>query len=342
MPTSVCACNGGWTGSDCSSFMLTATMLGNTSELGSQALLVFSLAGDAAPTAEVRCALQSSRASEATVEAELVLPPGRTNQTAAVSGVPDILDDGPQQFAISVGPCKSIDARFNFDGLREVASGWNEDHGFPLVEEIEPTQSAMLGESITIHGRNLNNETSVCVNGTYVSSPPDHRLSLTIVSPSGDATAFEVTLRSPAAVEWFRNVSNGTGYRPYAPRPCPQLAVRRRSSGRVTSIATGSTAAKFRVDDEVVAMSAAKGIDIKSIRFGVLDTAEGTAPASSLSTDMADPRGLDIPGTLMVAGLEFNITAVSRIPTEPLLNQARTHHLSVFSCEMRTPPVDIG
>jgi hypothetical protein len=101
----------------------------------------------------------------------------------------------------------------------------------------------------------------------------------------------------------------------------------------VTSIATGSTAAKFRVDDEVVAMSAAKGIDIKSIRFGVLDTAEGTAPASSLSTDIADPRGLDIPGTLMVAGLEFNVTAVSRIPTEPLLNQARTHHPSIVSCE---------
>jgi hypothetical protein len=98
----------------------------------------------------------------------------------------------------------------------------------------------------------------------------------------------------------------------------------------VTSIATGSTAAKFRVDDEVVAMSAAKGIDIKSIRFGVLDTA---APASSLSTDIADPRGLDIPGTLMVAGLEFNVTAVSRIPTEPLLNQARTHHPSIVSCE---------
>jgi hypothetical protein len=339
----VCVCNGGWTGSDCSSFMLTATMLGNTSELGSQAMLVFSIAGDAPPTAEVRCVLRSSQASEATTEAELVLPPGRTNQTVGVSGVPDILDDGAQQFAISVGPCKSIDARFNFDGVRErVASSWNEDHGFPLVEEIEPTQSAMLGESITIHGRNLNNETSVCVNGTYVSSPPDHRVSLTIVSPSGDATAFEVTLRSPAAVEWFQDVSNGTGYRPYAPRPCPQLAGRRRSSGRATSIATGSTAANSRVDDEVVATSAAKGIDIKSIRYGVLDTAEGTATASSLSTDMADPRGLDIPGTLMVAGLEFNITAVSRIPTEPLLNQARTHHLSVFSCEMRTPPVDIG
>jgi hypothetical protein len=305
--------------------MLTATMLGNTSELGSQALLVFSLAGDAAPTAEVRCALQSSRASEATTDAELVLPPGRMNQTVAVSGVPDILDDGPQQFAISVGPCKSIDARFNFDGVRErVVSGWNEDHGFPLVEEIEPTQSAMLGESITIHGRNLNPQTSVCVNGIYVSGRPDHRVSLTIMSPSGDTTAFEVTLRNPAAVQWFQNVS-GTEYRPYAPRACPQLAARRRPSVRVAS-AAAATSKSVANDDaaNALAMSAAKGVDMKSVRFGVISLTEGLTQNASSSTGKADASGIDIPGTLIVAELDFDFTAVSSMPTEPLQNQARS------------------
>jgi hypothetical protein len=306
--------------------MLAATMLGNTSELGSQALLVFSLAGDAAPTAEVRCALQSSRASEATTDAELVLQPGRTNQTVAVRGVPDLLDDGAQQFAISVGPCISDDERFNFDWVRaRVASGWNEDHSFPLVESIKPTQSAMLGESITIHGRHLNRETSVCVNGVVVSSPPDYRVGLTIVTPSGDATAFEVTLRSPAAVQWFQNVS-GAEYRPYAPRPCPQLAARRRPAARVSSIAdppaaaTGTTGAT----NEAAAAAAKKGVDINSMHYGVLDTADGsTANASAFSNDTAN-GSLRIPGALAAAGLELNFTAISRIPTEPLLNQVQT------------------
>jgi hypothetical protein len=305
--------------------MLAATMLGNTSELRSQAMLVFFIAGDAPPTAEVRCVLRSSQASEATTEAELVLQPGRTNQTVAVSGVPDILDDGAQQFAISVGPCKSIDARFNFDGVRErVVSGWNEDHGFPLVEEIEPTQSAMLGESITIHGRNLNPQTSVCVNGIYVSGRPDHRVSLTIMSPSGDTTAFEVTLRNPAAVQWFQNVS-GTEYRPYAPRACPQLAARRRPSVRVAS-AAAATSKSVANDDaaNALAMSAAKGVDMKSVRFGVISLTEGLTQNASSSTGKANASGIDIPGTLIVADLDFDFTAVSSMPTEPLQNQARS------------------
>jgi hypothetical protein len=277
------------------------------------------------------------------VEAELVLQPGRTNQTVAVRGVPDLLDDGAQQFAISVGPCKSSDTRFNFDGVRErVASGWNEDHGFPLVEEIEPTQSAMLGESITIQGRNLNPQTGVCVNGIYVSGRPDYRVSLAIASPSGDATAFEVTLRSAAAVQWFENVS-GTEYRPYAPKACPQLAVRRRVSVRVaggrvsTATATANTGATNQAAN-ALARSAAKGVDIKSVRFGVIDGTNGpTDNASSYSTDGS---GLDIPGTLIVADLEFDVTAVSSMPTEPLLNQARTQLSSArFACKLLTPPM---
>ncbi len=327
---SVCVCDGGWTGSDCSAFILAATVLGNTSELGSQALLVFSVAGDVSPASEVRCALQSSRASEARVEAELVLEPGQLNQTVRLSGVPDILDDGAQQFAISVGPCISDDERFNFDWVRaRVAFGWNEDHSFPLVESIEPTQSALLGESITIRGRHLNRETSVCVNGTVVSSPPDYRVSLTIVTPSGDVTAFEVMLRSPAAVQWFQNVS-GAEYRPYAPRPCPQLAARRRPSAVVTSIADPPAAGSTGATNEAAAAAARLGVDIKSMRCGVLDTTDGpTVNASAFSNDTAN-GSLHIPGVLAVAGLEFIFTAVSRIPTEPLLNQARTQQSSVL------------
>jgi hypothetical protein len=255
------------------------------------------------------------------VEAELVLNSGRLNQSVTVSGVPDILDDGAQQFAIAVGPCSSIDTRFNFDWVHaRVASGWNEDHGFPLVKSIEPTQSAMLGESITISGRHLNRETNVCVNGMYVSAPPDHRVSLTIVTPSGDATAFEVTLQGPSAAQWFQNVS-GTEYHPYAPRPCPQLAERRRLSVHVQSTGTATSAANNGANNEA-AVAAAKGIGINSIRYGVIDSTEG--PTASASTDIADVSGLGILGTLSVADLEFKFTAVSHVPTEPLLNQART------------------
>jgi hypothetical protein len=311
-------------------------VLGNTSELGAQALLVFFVAGDVPPASEVRCALQSSRASEARVDDAFLLEPGQLNQTVTLSGVPDLLDDGAQQFGISVGPCTSIDTRFSFDWVRErVASGWNEDHGFPLVEEIAPTQSALLGESITIHGRSLNNETSVCVNGTHVSGPPDYRVSLTIVTPSGVATAFEVTLQSPAAVQWFQNVS-GTEYRPYAPQACLQLALRRRPSARVASVAsaTAIAAANTGVSNEAAAAAAAKGIDIKSIRYGVLDTTVGpTANLPYFSAGITNATALHIPGSLAVAGSKFNFTVVSRMPTEALLGQARTRQPD-SCCEM--------
>jgi hypothetical protein len=74
------------------------------------------------------------------------------------------------------------------------------------------------------------------------------------------------------------------------------------------------------------AAAAFKGIDIKSIRYGVVDTAEGsTANSSSFSTDdSAKATALHIPGTLAVDGQEFSFTAISHIPAEPLLNQART------------------
>jgi hypothetical protein len=211
-----------------------------------------------------------------------------------------------------------------------VASGWNEDHGFPLITKIEPTQSAILGESVTIYGRNLNSETSVCVNGWYVSGPPDYRVSLAIVLPSGDATMFEVVLRSPAAVRWFQNVS-GAEYRPYAPPACPQLAARRRpKTVRIPGVPAAATATAkggAEVNDEV-ATAAANGIDLKSIRFGVIDTT-AAANSSSLSTDVTDATPLNISGTLAVADLEFSFTAFSNLPTEPLMNQARMEHYNV-------------
>ena len=251
------------------------------------------------------------------MEAELVLEPGQTNQPIIVLGVPDLLDDGPQQFAISVGPCSSNDARFKFDWVHApVTFGWNEDHSFPIVEEIEPTQSALLGESVTIRGRNLNDETSVCVNGTYVSGPPDYRVSLTIVLPSGVATAFEVTLTSPAAMQWAQNVS-GTNYRPYTPSACPQLRAHRPSARAI-----GNPSATNRL--AATAKAAGKGIDMKSIQYGVMNTTQcPTGDASSLPNTIANSTALRVQGTLAVDNLVFNISVVSYIPTEPLLGQVR-------------------
>jgi hypothetical protein len=60
------------------------------------------------------------------------------------------------------------------------------------------------------------------------------------------------------------------------------------------------------------------------MHYGVLDTADGsTANASAFSNDTAN-GSLRIPGALAAAGLELNFTAISRIPTEPLLNQVQT------------------
>jgi hypothetical protein len=81
------------------------------------------------------------------------------------------------------------------------------------------------------------------------------------------------------------------------------------------------------VNDEV-ATAAANGIDLKSIRFGVIDTT-AAANSSSLSTDVTDATPLNISGTLAVADLEFSFTAFSNLPTEPLMNQARMEHYNV-------------
>jgi len=272
-------------GSDCTTFILVGSIQGNTSELGAQQLVTLSAAEGLSPAADVRCLLQSAPSSEADVEPELVLKAGQASQTVTVTGAADLRDDGAQQFAVSVGPCTSADSRFRFDWVRpRVAAAWNDDHAFPLVTLLEPTQSALLGEPLTLAGRHLNRETSVCVNGTYVSGDPEYRVSLAIVAENV-ATAFEVTLQSVAAIDWFQNVS-GREYRPYAPAACPLLVDGRRSA---------------------------------TLSYGVVRNA---APVPSASVDSL-PTPLHIPGTLAINGSEYNFTAVSRIPVEPLRDQAR-------------------
>ena len=99
----------------------------------------------------------------------------------------------------------------------------------------------------------------------------------------------------------------------------------------MTSIAATSAAAppaaatgSAGTTNEAAAAAAKKGVDINSMHYGVLDTADGsTANASAFSNDTAN-GSLRIPGALAAAGLELNFTAISRIPTEPLLNQVRT------------------
>jgi hypothetical protein len=77
------------------------------------------------------------------------------------------------------------------------------------------------------------------------------------------------------------------------------------------------------VTNEAAAAAAKKGVDIYSMQYGVLDTADALTANASAFSNTAN-GSLRIPGALAVAGLEFNFTAVSRIPTEPLLNQVQT------------------
>ncbi len=90
----------------------------------------------------------------------------------------------------------------------------------------------------------------------------------------------------------------------------------------MASAAAATAVSNSGAANNALATSAAKGVDITSVRFAVIDLIKGLAENASSSSTVAS--GLDIPGTLIVADLEFDFIAVSSMPTEPLQNQART------------------
>lgn len=145
-------------------FVLRADLLGNTSELGTNgptALVTISTV--VPPTDTVRCAISSlpldkaGNSLEATVEVdEITLSPAASSVAVTVIGLKDYLDDGWQQFHVHIGPCASNrDVQFTFDESVLLVSGWNEHIEFPQISKIVPSASAMVGQQMTVMGRNL-------------------------------------------------------------------------------------------------------------------------------------------------------------------------------------------
>jgi hypothetical protein len=88
-----------------------------------------------------------------------------------VVGIKDLLDDGDQQFTLLIGPCTSSDARFRLARPHPLGSAWNEDVPFPHVHNVTPATSSLVGQRITVHGRNFDSNCSVSVNGLELSGP---------------------------------------------------------------------------------------------------------------------------------------------------------------------------
>jgi hypothetical protein len=86
-------------------------------------------------------------------------------------GVKDLLDDGDQLFTFLIGPCTSLDSRFQIARAHPLASAWNTDVPFPGVKDVTPATSSFVGQRITVHGRNFDPNCSVSVNGIELSGP---------------------------------------------------------------------------------------------------------------------------------------------------------------------------
>ena len=178
-----CSCSAGWSADDCNTFAF--QILGhfsNTSELQTSAEV--RVAARPAPTARVQCTIASDRPSEAVSEREAVAFVRASPQGALASsdddmmvaavrvvGIKDLLDDGDQQFTLLIGPCTSSDARFRLARPHPLGSAWNEDVPFPHVYNVTPATSSLVGQRITVHGRNFDSNCSVSVNGLELTGP---------------------------------------------------------------------------------------------------------------------------------------------------------------------------
>lgn len=103
---------------------------GHTSEAGDTA--TFTVVLDAAPTADVALAVLSADLGEGTADpATLTFTTAdwASPQTVTVTGVDDAIVDGPQAYAVDLGPATSADAAFA--GLSASAALVNDDDGEP-------------------------------------------------------------------------------------------------------------------------------------------------------------------------------------------------------------------
>ena len=217
---------------DCDGQPLLMRLGGNVSECGGQALVTENpgvqvldcedeaLKADttteivvtilSTPEADVRCIIESSVPSEATVETRAVTfkkgSPLRSSESVLVTGVKDTVVGDDMQFVISAR-CSSKDLRF--EGAAAEASAYTNDVLLPFVTKITPALSPFVGILVKVSGNGLDmdTETEVEVAGIRVSGGPIHR---TILHDEEKGQLFEVEfVNQTMATEWEFEASNG-------------------------------------------------------------------------------------------------------------------------------------
>jgi hypothetical protein len=305
-----CQCTGGWTGLDCSIFVFTASILGNTSELedspvGSIATLTVRVAREA-PDATVSCKLSCSPSTEARIERPKVkFGANVTAKSIEIIGVQDFVDDGTQPFDVKIGPCESADARFNFDWQRHIASGWNQDYPFAVVSTVQPEITSMTGQMVTLQGRHLQHVTTVCVEGVEVSQKPEFRVSIAMPGVTGAILQTELELTSPHAIAWYNRVI-GKPYRPpffSGSKAC--------STGSPASVRTRRRALAGSTSN---AGSPNTSMPVRNAPFNVI------SPTPNRTVVVRAE------GSFEYGNLEFKYRKLQRISTQPLLGQVAHLH----------------
>ena len=140
-----------------------------------QGQLLFMVA--AQPSATVRCPLHVVPLQEAFVEPdELLITPENWSIpiSVAVTGKPDWVSDGDTPFAVRVGACESMDARFRSMGYPDNPSvtehtGVNVDVPMPYVKHVMPSAVHVSGSMVTVVGAHIP-ATAIVSFGPYVVS----------------------------------------------------------------------------------------------------------------------------------------------------------------------------
>jgi hypothetical protein len=314
---SLCQCKGGWTGFDCSLFVFTASLLGNTSELedspkGSIARLTIRVAKEA-PNATATCRISCTPSDEARTElTEIKFYPNVTEKSIKVLGVLDFVDDGPQPFDVQIGPCSSSDPRFDFSWKSPkspaIASGWNEDYPYAAVSTVQPEISSMIGQMVTLQGRHLQRVTSVCVEGVEVSQSPEFRVSISMPGVTGAIVQNEIELTSSHFEAWFNRVT-GKPYRP------PNFSGSKACSALLSGSFTGRRRAPTASNSSVGSPNASMPV----LNYGSVNSSSPTPKPNRTVIIRAE-------GSFKYGNLEFTYKKLQRISTQPLLGQVAHLH----------------
>ena len=190
-----CVCNAGWGGEDCSEFVLRVSAKGgSTDERGIDGQLVQVMVGGSIPPCKHLEALceavcdvsisnnreagfvdQDRRSKDAVNGAPSLLAStkvtisgrffyeamGGSTGPAILAGFKDFVNDGDQQVELQVGPCTSMDPRYNGIPKNMFPSATsltltNKHISFPIVTEISPDIVHMsTGRQITVRGQQL-------------------------------------------------------------------------------------------------------------------------------------------------------------------------------------------